>query len=109
MLLVHRLQAGELPSGVQLFHADFWVQVYSLLVGLMSTSMGKQIENFVSLFLDYDTNNDVGLWREYMHIRVRIDVRLPLIRWKMIRMAGGECSIVNFKYDDLAYFVSFAV
>ena len=70
----------------------------------MSTTVGKQIGNFIGSFMDYDANNDVAVWREYMRIRVRIDVRLLLKKWKKIRTAGRDWSIVNFKYERLGVF-----
>ena len=81
LLLVHRLKLGEVPYLIQLFNADIWVQVYGLPIGIMLTTINKQIENFIGSYMDYDANNDLGIWREYMRIRVRIDVRLPLKRW----------------------------
>ena len=62
----------------------------------MSASVGKQIGDFIGMFVDYDPGNNTGLWRSYMRIRVLIDVQLPLKRWKRIKRPQGDWSAVNF-------------
>ena len=39
-----------------------------------------------------------------MRIRVRLDVRLPLLRWKKIRKADAGLVIVHFQYEQLGFF-----
>ena len=63
-----------MPKQIQLFYVDFWVQAHDLLIGFYDFDCGTTI---IGTFLDYDVNNDAGLWRAYMRIRVRMDVRLP--------------------------------
>ena len=41
-----------------------------------------------------------------MRIRVRLDVRLPLLRWKKIRKADARLVIVCFQYERLGVFVT---
>nr|DAD30367.1 TPA_asm: hypothetical protein HUJ06_009218 [Nelumbo nucifera] len=78
VLLLHHLKPGEIPNQIPLFHVDYWVQVYDLLVGFMSVNMEKQLGNFIGEFVEYDDNNNSGLWRNFMSIKVRLDVRNPL-------------------------------
>lgn len=63
---------------------DFWVQVYDLLVGYMSEGIGRQLGNFIGKYVYYDSNNNSSIWRNYMRIRLAIDVRVPLKRCKKI-------------------------
>ena len=44
-----------------------------------------------------------------MRIRVRIDVRLPMLRWKKIRKAYAGLVIVIFQYERLGVSVISAV
>nr|DAD38903.1 TPA_asm: hypothetical protein HUJ06_013225 [Nelumbo nucifera] len=91
VLFLHHLKPGEIPNQIPLFHVDYWVQVYDLPVGFMS-------------FVEYDDNNNSGLWRNFMRIKVRLDVRNPLKRWKKIKKMGGEWLLVKFKYERLSHF-----
>ena len=88
-LILDHLQSGEDPLLVPLAHVPFWVQVYELPADFMSIGVGKQLGNYVGRFMEYDANNNLGLWRNYMRIRVLLDVRLPLKRRKKIRMEDG--------------------
>nr|DAD24221.1 TPA_asm: hypothetical protein HUJ06_025684 [Nelumbo nucifera] len=104
VLLLHHLKLGEIPNQIPLFHVDYWVQIYDLPVGFMFVNVGKQLGNFIGEFVEYDDNNNSGLWRNFMRIKVRLDVRNPLKQWKKIRRMGGEWSLVKFKYERLSNF-----
>ncbi|XVF44778.1 hypothetical protein PTKIN_Ptkin02bG0151200 [Pterospermum kingtungense] len=52
----------------------------------------------------YDINNNSSVWREYMRIRVTIDVRLRLVRYKNIKKRDGSQGKVYFKYERLNTF-----
>ncbi|RVW31876.1 Transposon TX1 uncharacterized 149 kDa protein [Vitis vinifera] len=73
-------------------------------VGSMSLNVSKQLGNFIGKFVDYDINNNAGLWRNFMRIKVLLDVRQPLKRWKKIRKPQGEWPLVHFKYERLSTF-----
>lgn len=103
-LILHYLKKGEHPLRVPLVRLPFWVQIYDLPHGFMSEKIGKQIGNFIGSFLEYDSSNNLVAWRNYMRIRVDVDVTLPLKWFKNIRRASGESFVVNFKYEKLNTF-----
>ncbi|XVF47205.1 hypothetical protein PTKIN_Ptkin03bG0090400 [Pterospermum kingtungense] len=74
ILLLHHMKDGEIPSQVPLVYVDFWVHIYDLPIGYISESIGKQIANFIGSFVDYDVDNNSAPWRDYMRVRVKIDV-----------------------------------
>ncbi|XVF56979.1 hypothetical protein PTKIN_Ptkin06aG0165400 [Pterospermum kingtungense] len=88
LLIFHKLLPGDVPSQVPFFNVDFWVQVYDLSAGFMRRFIGKQLGNFVGSFVEYDEKNNSNLWRSYMRVRVKLDVRVPLKRWKKITCLG---------------------
>ncbi|PNX97372.1 ribonuclease H, partial [Trifolium pratense] len=55
-------------------------------------------------FLEYDKNNNNSFWRQYMRIRVKVDVRLPLKKDTKVKNKAGEWCTVNFKYEKLGVF-----
>ncbi|KAJ8648294.1 hypothetical protein MRB53_001317 [Persea americana] len=104
ILLVKRLEENEQPHNVPLFHTSFWVQIYNLPIGFLSEKILKDIGNYIGLFLDSNENNLMGVWRNYMRVRVSIDVRKPLQRRMRIKKAGGEWIWIDFKYECLNIF-----
>jgi 14-3-3 protein epsilon len=78
MLIVERVQVGMQIENIPLHHVDFWVQVHNLPVGLMALKVGKTMANYIGSFVEYDKNNNNSFWRQYMRIRVCVDVRQPL-------------------------------
>ncbi|MBA0733842.1 hypothetical protein Gogos_017814 [Gossypium gossypioides] len=56
----------------------------------MTESMAKQFRDFLGQFLDYDTSFLSMGFQNFMHIRVRLDVTIPLKRKKKILIRQGS-------------------
>lgn len=104
LLMVNTVQTGEDPTKVSLHEVDFWIQIYELPVGYMSELVGKQLGNFFGTFLQYDSKNNSSIWREYMRVRIRLDVRKPLKRKKKIVKKDKSEVVVTCKYEKLGDF-----
>jgi 14-3-3 protein epsilon len=104
MLIMERVQLGVQIENIPLHHVDLWVQVHNLPTGLMAERVGKTLANFIGSFVEYDKNNTGSFWREYMRIRVRVDIRQPLKKDTRVKNQGGSWCTVNFKYEKLGVF-----
>lgn len=104
MLVTSVIPVGEDPLKVDLNEIDFWIQIYDLPSGFMTESVGKQLGNFFGSFVLYDPSNNASIWREYMRIRIKLDVRFPLKRKKKISRRNKSEFIVNCKYEKLGDF-----
>lgn len=72
--------------------------------GFMSPIIGQHLGNFIGEFEEYDDNNNAGIWRTFMRIKVKLDVRKPLKKEKKVRHTGGDWKTVRFKYERLGNF-----
>lgn len=70
----------------------------------MTDADGKQLGNFFGTFTQYDCKNNSSIWREFMRLRIRIDVRKPLKRKKKICKKDKPEVVVNCKYEKLGDF-----
>jgi 14-3-3 protein epsilon len=104
LLIMERVQLGVQIENIPLFHVDFWVQVHNLPAGLMLEKVGRKLANYIGAFVEYDKNNNTSFWRQYMRLRVRVDVRQPLKKDTKVKSIGGEWCTVNFKYEKLGMF-----
>lgn len=103
-LVMARLNEGEDPRCVELNSIDLWVQIHELKVGFMSEKILKGIGNYIGRFIDCCPTNFTGTWRDYMRIRVSINLNNPLKRRMKIKMAGDAWFWVNFKYENVPSF-----
>ena len=78
--------------------------MYNLPVGFMSGKILKDIGNYIGVFVESDENNLISIWRNYMRIRVTIDVRKPLKRRMKLKKAGDDWLWIDFKYERLHIF-----
>ncbi|XP_058783931.1 uncharacterized protein At4g02000-like [Vicia villosa] len=104
LLIIERVQIGVQLENIPLFHVEFWVQIHNLPAGLMLERVGKTIANYIDTFVEYDKNNNSSLWRQYMRLRVKVDVRQPLKKNTRVKNKGGEWYTVIFKYENLSLF-----
>jgi hypothetical protein len=94
------MQIEQIP----LFHVNMWVQVHDLPTGLMKEKFGIPLANYIGNFMEYDKNNNSCFWRQYMRLRVRIDVRQPLKKETKVKNREGKWCTVKFKYEKLGIF-----
>lgn len=106
LLILYKLKVGEDPLQVPLVFTPFWVQIHEVPIGLYSENLATQMGNFLGNFLEYDVANLGKENRNFMRIRVQIDVRHPLKRRKQI-LYGERRSYVTFKYERLSLFCFF--
>lgn len=104
LLVLNTIKQGEDPIKVPLLFVDFWIQIYDLPVGFMSEAVGKQLGNFFGSFIQYDSNNNSSIWREFMRLKIRVDIRKPLKRKKKILKKDRTEVVVNCKYERLSDF-----
>lgn len=104
VLLIGRMQESVNPRSIPLNSIDLWVQIHDMQPGFMSEKIIREIGNQVGVYVSSCPNNFKSIWREYMRIRVTIDVGKPLKRKMKIRKSGNEWSWVTFKYENLPTF-----
>ncbi|XP_057803593.1 uncharacterized protein At4g02000-like [Salvia miltiorrhiza] len=103
-LILHHLRRGEFPLKVPLDYLPFWVQIHDLPAGYLTEGIGKILGKFIGTFLEYDSTNSTGVWRQYMRVRVGVRVDEPLKRFKKLKSKEGVTFMVNFKYERLHVF-----
>nr|KYP64363.1 Uncharacterized protein At4g02000 family [Cajanus cajan]KYP64378.1 Uncharacterized protein At4g02000 family [Cajanus cajan] len=101
ILIVSKIFEGDIPKDTPLNHIDVWVQVHNLPAGFMSQNIGEHLGNSLGKFLEYDSKHNTSLWKSYMRIRIKIDIRSPLQKEKKIKKQGGEWKTVIFKYEKI--------
>jgi hypothetical protein len=104
MLILEQVQLGMQIERIPLFHVNMWVQVHDLPMGLMRESVGNRLANYIGAFMEYDKNNQTSFWRQYMRVRVKVDVRLPLKKEAKVKDREGNWCTVKFKYEKLGVF-----
>ncbi|WOH08563.1 hypothetical protein DCAR_0728006 [Daucus carota subsp. sativus] len=94
MMVLETVPATKDPVKVPLWYVNIWIQLYDLLMNFMTEAVGKQLGNFFGEFFEYDVKNNTSIWREYMRLRIRLDVRKPLKRKKkIVKKDGSEITV----------------
>lgn len=104
ILIIARMKEGEVPRGFHLNTLDLWVQIYDLRPGFMTEKILSKIGNYIGTFIESCSSNFRGIWREYMRVKVSINLDKPLKRKMKIRRTSAEWFWVNFKYENVPTF-----
>lgn len=104
VLLIGRMNESMNPRCVPLNTIDLWVQIHNMQPGFMTEKVMQEIGNQVGKYISSCSSNYKGVWREYMRIRVAIDITKPLRRRMKVRKTGNEWSWITFKYENVPTF-----
>lgn len=86
LLILKELKPRENPRAVELTHMEIWIQVHNLHSCFMSQTIARTVGEYMESFVSSNEKNFTGFWKEYMRVRVSIDVRQPL---------RGRCSCLR--------------
>ncbi|KAJ8767776.1 hypothetical protein K2173_020716 [Erythroxylum novogranatense] len=106
-LLLHVLQPHENPRQIELVKLVLWVQLHNVPHGFVSEKVAGDVGKYIGEFIESDPRNYSPIWRDFMRIRVAIDIRKPLKRKMLIKWTGGENVCLEFKYERLNTFCYF--
>ncbi|KAF4383799.1 hypothetical protein F8388_023491 [Cannabis sativa] len=70
-----------------------WVQIHGLQTGFKSSSVVERLGGFVGMFIKSNPKNFQHVWREYIRVRVSIDITVPLKRMKKLRRSVDDPGI----------------
>ncbi|KAL8126012.1 hypothetical protein AgCh_013345 [Apium graveolens] len=101
MLVYHEIQTDEDPGQISLNEMDIWVQIHDIPKGFIFESILVSIGNFVGKHVKSDPTNFDSTWKQYVRVRVKMNIQKPLKRRMKIKREGGSWSWINFKYERL--------
>ncbi|XP_074323213.1 uncharacterized protein LOC141660153 [Apium graveolens] len=84
-LVFTRMKDGDDPRSLAINNLDLWVQLHGMSPGFMSQRVVQDIGNYIGKSVESDNNNFVGVWREYLRVRVSIPLDKPLKRRTKLR------------------------
>lgn len=89
-LVFTRLKEGDNPRTVAINSMDIWVQLHDMSPGFMSQRVVLDVGNYISRFIESDSNNFTGVWREYLRVRVTIKLDIPLKRRMKLKKSADQ-------------------
>lgn len=89
-LVCHQVVSGKNVNEIQLNRMDIWVHVYDLPSGMLSERVLHSIGNHVGTFINTDPTNVNGVWKQYVRIRVGLDIGKPLKRRMKVKRENDE-------------------
>ena len=98
------MEDEEEASKVEPSQMELWVQVLDLPPRLQSEQVLREVGDYVGTFVTTDEKNLDGNWKDFMRIRVALDIYKPVKRRMKIKKAGGDWRWIHFRYERLPTF-----
>lgn len=67
-----------------------WVRAYGIPMGMMNLDTGNLVGGQVGEFLDEDLDDDGSAMGEFMRIKIRMDITIPLMRFITLEIEDDE-------------------
>lgn len=103
-LIFERLKEGGNPRTLPINKLDIWVQLNGMHTGFMSQRVVKDVRNYIRKFIESDANNFVGVWREFLRVRVTINLEISIRKRMKLKKSEANWCWVNFKYKGIPAF-----
>ncbi|CAH9106463.1 unnamed protein product [Cuscuta epithymum] len=103
LILMKAVQPDDIPESMNLFEANFWVQVHNAPIKYRNLRSARRIGNYIGSFIKYEMSDFDGKQSSYLRIRVSMDVRQPLKRGTNLTQDGIK-HWVDFKFEKLPSF-----
>lgn len=73
-----RFHLGDNPRTVEIKNIDLWVQLHDMSHGFMSQRVATDVGNYLGKYIEGDHDNFIGVWREFLRIRISIPLDSPV-------------------------------
>ena len=80
LIIVVDFDASKRLKDLEFIYTPVWVRVFNLPLGMMNTATGMRIGNKVGKALMVDADTDGSAVGTYLRVKVRVDIRKPLLR-----------------------------
>ncbi|KAK3124250.1 hypothetical protein QOZ80_7BG0583860 [Eleusine coracana subsp. coracana] len=85
LLIVVDFDGSKRLKDLEFLFTPVWVWVLDLPLGLMNANTGKEIGDKMGKTLVVDVDEDGSTVGSYLRIKVRLDIRKPLMRVIMVK------------------------
>lgn len=101
LILVKEFEGQQQVKTIYMNEASFWIRVFDLPLMAQNEYIGNLVGEAIGKVEEVDINYKDVEWREYMRVRICIDITKPLLRKNKMNLSLAEPVWVNFTYKRL--------
>lgn len=103
-MLLEEYDGIRKPSSVKFQNLNIWARVYDLPTGFRTKNIARQIGEKIGEVLKVDLGDETSGWRDYLRIRVKLDITKPLTRIVYVSVGDKRRLPFRVKYERLPKF-----
>ena len=98
-IIFDHIQGNFKPSELNLYELPMWVRVYNLpFKGRLNLANVEAIGKKIGVFVKMDNSGSFGIDKS-IRLRIKVDVRKPLLQRVKVKLRGGEEDYYEVKYE----------
>ncbi|XP_050256858.1 uncharacterized protein LOC126702007 [Quercus robur] len=104
LVILHKMVHGEAVKDAKFDKSPFWIQIHGLPTMCQTKEVGESIGATLGKVEKVDAIGKGFCLGNYLRIRVRLDITLPLCRGRKVRLGEQGLKWVDLKYERLPIF-----
>ncbi|XVE83661.1 hypothetical protein DITRI_Ditri16bG0104600 [Diplodiscus trichospermus] len=101
LLILKDYDDQQSPDEIDLNFCPFWIRIHNLPTPFMNECIGNLIGSSLGKVLEIDPDYHTSSGGHYLRVRILLDTRTPLKRFKHISFENGGKRQVFFSYERL--------
>lgn len=86
-------------------HLAIWIRIYDLSTAFIKKGNGRQLGCWVGQVIHVEVDGGGSGWRQFIRVRVKLDVSKPLIGvLNAVTKKGSGCEAFRVKYEKIPCF-----
>jgi hypothetical protein len=106
LLVITDLDEARSIDDIEFNTIPIWIRVTKIPIGLMNKAVAEAIGNKVGEFFEVEEDNSEVMVGKFLRIKIKLDVRRPLMRGVMLCVGNNEekwCPIIYEYLPDFCY------
>ena len=107
LVVIVNFDQSKLVEELEFAHIPIWVRATKMPLGMMNRLVGEAIGEDIGEFMEMDREEDGTAVGRFLRIKVRLDIRKPLMRWVTLNVGEDEkalwCPLVYEYLPDFCY------
>ena len=104
LVILHKMEHGEAVKDAKFDKSPFWIQIHGLPTMCQTKEVGESIGATLGKVEKVDAIGKGFCLGNYLRIRVRLDITMPLCRGRKVRLGDQGLKWVDLKYERLPIF-----
>jgi hypothetical protein len=90
LIVMEKFMPNKIINDYSFKHIPIWVRAFGIPMGMMNMETGRLIGEQIGEFIEVDLDEDGESMGEYLRIKIRMDITVPLMRFTTLEIEDDD-------------------